>query len=226
MLRTYVRLHGVPRHRTLRGSSLRPDSLLTAPKALELLAGGRVEPLTHPAAGAALLALDVAGLLEAGEERARRELAHLLPGGSAHCVIRRDHADELRRTVLRGEPFEQIVGVRREPHPERPDLALLPHAVEDDDAAHPAGGDEARECIDELLATAGEVARVEQVVAVEEVEGRLSNRVDESSYNLSLARLRQRRSGRASQVTSCQLRASTFAGVAPRTGGPPRRPRR
>ena len=112
---------------------------------------------------------------ELREERTRRELAHLLPGCPAHGVIGRDDAHELGAAVLGRETLEEIVGVRSEPHGERPDRALLPHAVEDDDAASAPTGDEARERVHQLVAIR-ERPRVEQVVAVEQVEGRLSHR--------------------------------------------------
>jgi hypothetical protein len=47
--------------------------------------------------------------------------------------------------VLGREPLEQRVGVRRVAHCQRPELELLPDAVEDDDAAGALEGDEARE---------------------------------------------------------------------------------
>ena len=77
--------------------------------------------------------------------------------------------------VLGGEPLEQRVGVRREAHLERAALGVVADAVEDDDAARALHRDEARERVDEL-ARRPRTARVEQVVAVEEVERRLSHR--------------------------------------------------
>ena len=55
------------------------------------------------------------------------------------------------------------------------DLPVLPHAVEDDDAAGAAHRHEAREVVDQLVAV-GEPARVEEVRAVEEIEGATSAR--------------------------------------------------
>ena len=74
-----------------------------------------------------------------------------------------------RRAVLGGQPLEQRVGRRGEADLERAVGRVLAHPVEDDDAAGAADGDEARQRVDEL-APVGEVARVQDVVAVEEVE--------------------------------------------------------
>jgi len=50
------------------------------------------------------------------------------------------------------------------------DLPVLPHAVEDHDAAGAAHRHEARELVDELVAVS-EPARVEEIRAVEQIEG-------------------------------------------------------
>ena len=52
--------------------------------------------------------------------------------------------------MLGGEPLEQRVGVRRVADLERAERRVLAAAVEDDDAARAALGDEAREPVDEL----------------------------------------------------------------------------
>ena len=75
----------------------------------------------------------------------------------------------LRVAVLGREPFEEVVRVGGIADGERADLALLPAAVEDDDAARPPSGDEARERVDEL-GVRPRTTRVEEVVAVEEVQ--------------------------------------------------------
>ena len=62
----------------------------------------------------------------------------------------------------------------REPHLQRTDRTLVSRAVEYEHSAGSAPGDEAREHVDELVAV-GERPCVKQVVAVEEVEGRLSH---------------------------------------------------
>ena len=71
--------------------------------------------------------------------------------------------------MLGGQPLEQRVGVRGEPHLERPALRVLAHPVEDDDAARAAHGDIARKGVDQLPRLC-ERSGVEQVVAVEEIE--------------------------------------------------------
>jgi hypothetical protein len=76
--------------------------------------------------------------------------------------------------VLGGQPLDQCVGVLGIAHLERSQVAILPHAVEDDDAARTAHGHEARELIGQL-ADVLEPARVQKVVAVEEVERRLGH---------------------------------------------------
>ena len=128
-------------------------------------------------------------------------------------VPRTAASDETRQTrspvpVLGGQPLEQRVGVRRVPDRERPDLDLLADAVEDDDPARPVHGDEAGELVGQL-AHVGASARVEQVVAVEEVERGLGH--DAMVGQVHPAR---QRAGRA---------RPTPAAGAPRTAAPPRR---
>ena len=70
-------------------------------------------------------------------------------------VPRTAASEETRQTrspvaVLGGEPLEQRVRVGRVAHRERPDLAILAGAVEDEEAACTLHGDEARELVDEL----------------------------------------------------------------------------
>ena len=116
----------------------------------------------------------------AARARARRgtpasELAHLLARRPPDGVVRRDDADALgvRFSAASRSRRSSAWAVNRTC--ERTDRTLLAGAVEDDDAARPAPGDEAREHVDELVAV-GERPCVKQVVAVEEVEGRLSHR--------------------------------------------------
>ena len=89
--------------------------------------------------------------------------------------VRGDEADPLPVPVPGGEPLEQRVGIRRVAHRERPDLMLLADAVEDDHAPRAVHRDEAGELVDEL-AHVGAPAGVQDVVAVEQVEGRLGHR--------------------------------------------------
>ncbi len=78
--------------------------------------------------------------------------------------------------MLRGQPLENGVGMRREANGERADLSVRSDAVPDQDSPRPAHRDEGGERVRELALTA-ERARVEQVVPVEEVQRRLSHRV-------------------------------------------------
>ena len=71
--------------------------------------------------------------------------------------------------MLGGQALEQWVGRRCEANLERPVGRVLPDPVEDDDAAGSLNGDEARKGVYELL-PGREIARVQDVVAVEEVE--------------------------------------------------------
>jgi len=76
--------------------------------------------------------------------------------------------------VLGREPLEQRVGVGRVAHRERPELELLPDAVEHDDAAGALEGDEARERVGQLT-NVRERAGVQQVVTVEQVQRRVGH---------------------------------------------------
>ena len=95
-------------------------------------------------------------------------------------VPRTAESEETRQTVslatvLGSQPLEQGVGVLGVADLERAECRVLPHAVEDEHAARAVSGDEARQPVDEL-ARVLERPRVQQVVAVEEVERRLSHR--------------------------------------------------
>jgi hypothetical protein len=63
----------------------------------------------------------------------------------------------------------------REAHLERTVSSVGSHTVEDDDTAGPADRDEARQGVDQLLPLL-EAGRVQDVVAVEQVEGRIRQR--------------------------------------------------
>ena len=76
--------------------------------------------------------------------------------------------------VLRGEAFEQRVGVRGEPDLERPVRLVGTGAVEDEDAARALQRNEAGERVPQLAGVLV-LARVEEVVAVEEVENRFGH---------------------------------------------------
>ena len=74
--------------------------------------------------------------------------------------------------MLGREPLEQAVRGLGEPDLERAEAAVGANAVEDDDATRAAQGDVARETVDQLL-TVAKAPGVEEVVAVEEVDGRV-----------------------------------------------------
>src|SRR5687767_1631269 len=76
--------------------------------------------------------------------------------------------------MLGGEPLQEVVGVRCVANGERPDLALIAPAVEHHHPAGSAARDEAREGVNELLVP-GELARMQEVVAVEQVERRFGH---------------------------------------------------
>jgi hypothetical protein len=77
--------------------------------------------------------------------------------------------------MLRRETLEHGVRVCREPDLERTVALLLPHAVEDHDAARATERDEAGERIDQLPPVL-EARRAQEVVAVEQVQGGVSHR--------------------------------------------------
>ena len=81
-----------------------------------------------------------------------------------------DEADPLAAPVLRGEPFEQRVRVLGVAHLERSELLVAADAVEYHDAACPPHGDEAGKRVRELADVSVELAAVQDVVAVEQIE--------------------------------------------------------
>ena len=74
--------------------------------------------------------------------------------------------------MLGGQALEHGVGVRREANLERPVLLVRTDAVEDDNAAGAMHRHEAGQQVDELAAIF-DSSRVQDVVAVEQVEGRV-----------------------------------------------------
>ena len=172
MLRTYVRpwtSFFLPR-----GHDSASLALQAAAKPLQLVAGVWIQSVCHSSAGTFLLAVGMAHGHEIGKKRPRRLLAHLLAGGSSHERVGGDDADDLRRAMLGSQSFEHVVGVSCEADGERADLSLLADAVEDHHTASAPARDEAREGVHQL-STVGEVARVDEVVTVEEVQGRISH---------------------------------------------------
>jgi hypothetical protein len=106
---------------------------------------------------------------ELAEEVLRRDSARLLPSRRADGSIRGDDDDGLAASVVGSEAFEHVVRVVGEAHFERADRAVVPHAVEDDDAPRTGERDVTRQAVDELAAVP-EASRVEDVVSVEEIE--------------------------------------------------------
>ena len=117
----------------------------------------------------------VARLLQVGHEGAGGALLHLLAGRAADREVGGDEADDLGRTVLGGQPLEHGIRVRREAHRQRAHLGVDADAVPDEKTARTAHRHERRERVGQL-ALVGVAAGVEQVVTIEEVEGRISHR--------------------------------------------------
>ena len=76
--------------------------------------------------------------------------------------------------MLGGQPLEQRVRMLREADLERAVAEILAGPVEDEHSAGALLGDEARELVRQLAGIL-EPARVQEVEAVEEIEGRLSH---------------------------------------------------
>ena len=108
-------------------------------------------------------------LVEIPQEGLRRDPAGFLSGSSANLTIGGDHPDLLLPTVLGGEALDERVRLRGEANGQVPVRRVLADAVEDDHPPCAAHCDEARQAVDQLLALP-ERARVEDVVAVEEIE--------------------------------------------------------
>jgi Nucleotidyltransferase domain len=108
-------------------------------------------------------------LVEIPQEALRRHPAGFLSGSSTDFAIGGDHPDLLPSSVLGGEPLDYRVRLRGEANRQVPVRRVLADAVEDDHPACAAHRNEARQAVDQLL-TFPERARVEDVVAVEEIE--------------------------------------------------------
>jgi len=117
-------------------------------------------------------------------------MADLLARSTPDRSIGGDDANPLAAAVLGGQPFEHVVRVRGVANFERAHPCCLPCPVEDDHAARTLQRYEAGEHVDQL-ALATEAARVEDVVAVEEVEHelvRMPAMEPETAYFAELAR--------------------------------------
>ena len=93
--------------------------------------------------------------------------------------------------MLDREALEERVGVGGVAHLQRAARVVLPHTVEHDDPAGPAHRDEARERVHQL-AHVGERSGVQQVVAVEQVDGR-GHRARHSARRRGLVQQHRRR---------------------------------
>jgi hypothetical protein len=162
--------------------------LLPAPQPLEPLPRLGVDAIGERR----WLPLRVLRPLEIAEERPRADLHHLLPGRTANRRVRGDEADAIGRPVLRREPLEQCVRVRRVADVERPVVLVGARPVKDEDATGALDRDEAGERVAQL-AQIREPARVQQVVAVEQVQGRVRRRAA-SAPRRAAARPRRSRS--------------------------------
>src|SRR3954454_8894976 len=110
-------------------------------------------------------ALGVEVFQEPGGRPPPRLLAGCLPNG----LVRGDDPDLLAASVRSGQALDHPVGFDGEAHGKRPARHVVPDPVEDHDAPGPAERHEAREAVDQLLAVP-EVARVKDVVSIEEIE--------------------------------------------------------
>jgi hypothetical protein len=108
-------------------------------------------------------------LVEIPQEGLRRDPAGFLSGSSSNLTIGRDHPNLLLAAMLGGEALDECICVLGEADGQVTIRCVLADAVEDDDAMCAAQRDEARQAVDQLIALP-ERARVEDVVAVEEIE--------------------------------------------------------
>ena len=112
------------------------------------------------------------GRLDVGEKAAGRALFDLATGRAAERRVGRDEANALCDAMFGSKPFEERIRVSRIPHLEASHDAVFSPSVEDDDAPRAFDRHEVGEAVDEI-SRAAELARVQDVVAVEEIQGRL-----------------------------------------------------
>src|SRR5579864_5699603 len=196
-----------------------------ASKPLEPRQGGRIESVAevapHP--------VDVRRRHELGEEGPRGQDPHLHPGRPAHGLVGRDDGHLLSAPPLGGEPFDERVRVLGPAHLERAVALVGTEPIEHEHTARALRRHPARQQIAQLLRRA-EAARVEEVEAVEEIEGRLS-RLFASALRREERRRRRLRSAtrpdRAAVWTPRDHRSGARAAAAPflrrRTRTRPRR---
>src|SRR5215210_3374264 len=120
--------------------------------------------------------LAVGDRFQVAEERRRRALLDFLAGGSANRDVGRDQADDFGLAIFRREAFEQRVSVLGVADFERAIGLVWTGAVEDEVAARALECDEACEFVGQL-ARVLVGSRVEEVVAVEQIERGLSHAV-------------------------------------------------
>ena len=146
-----------------------------------------------------------AGLRRAGAHARkvwRGEVRDLPARRPEHRRVGGDEQHALTRRCSDREALEQRVGVAARSAPRAsPSSSVLADPVEDDDAAGAAGGDEARERVDEL-ACPSKPTCVEQVVAVEEVERRVGHQL---SRDALAPRLVEQEGGRDADVERSDL---------------------
>src|SRR5215211_795435 len=162
------------------GDRLRRSSLdRTAPHLLQSRSRFFVDAVANPARRI----LSMFDRCQVGRELARAHLCYLHPGRAANGFVGGDEDHLLPIAMLRCETLENGVGVRRVANLERPVPFLGADSVEDDDAARAAQRDVARQHVHELPPVF-DPRRVEDVVAVEEIERPVSLR---ASYNSTAA---------------------------------------
>jgi len=145
-------------------------SALAAPHPLERFARRGIKPLTK------LLRpfVPMSRLLEVAEEGLGRKLLHLVPRRAANRCIGRNENDVTAVSMLGRQAFENRVRVLGEANLERTVRLIGSVPVEDEHTARALQRNEAREPIAKLPRVRV-VARVQQVVTVEEVQGRFGH---------------------------------------------------
>src|SRR5207248_448363 len=120
---------------------LQRSRLLCSTEALEPSAGLLVELVAE----ASRSCFRLRRRLEVTEEGLGRELRDLPPRGFEHRTIGRHEQHSFTLAMLRCEPLEQRVRIRRVPNFERPEPLVLARAVEHNDASRARVRDERRE---------------------------------------------------------------------------------
>jgi len=145
-------LQGFPQHvESIGGESWEDAGLALAPKSLEPRPSLFVERVLDPES-----CRSIGRWRSLGGELGDEARCGIMLDELACCVLDRaiggDDGDTLLRTALRGESFDQIVGVCRIPDGQPADRTLVSYAVEHDNTRDSSCGDEARQLVDQLLA--------------------------------------------------------------------------